>query len=68
MEDKELIDNLVGALYLAIDRAIIKGDELKKLGQGDINRGQFIAVVKRAVEKVEEKYGKSKYYDFTKWD
>lgn len=47
MEDKELIDNLVGALYLAIDRAIIKGDELKKLGQGDINRGSVYCCSKK---------------------
>lgn len=49
MGAKDTIETLVYALYLATERAIKNGDRLVKLGENDVNRGQFLAVVNKAV-------------------
>lgn len=50
-EEKRIIRDLIRQAENARDRAVKNGDRLVKLGEADINRSQFLAVVNQAINR-----------------
>lgn len=57
-QEKEIVLGLIRQTELARDRAIKNGDRLVKLGEADINRSQFEAVVNQAIARARSIVGK----------
>lgn len=51
---KTIISNLIRQTEQTRDRATKLGDRLVALGQTDMNRGQFLAVVNQAINQAKE--------------
>jgi len=67
MGSKETIEKLVHALYVATERAVTKGDKLVDLGYNDMNRGQFLSLVRHAIAEAERWIEIPDYHDFSKF-
>jgi len=67
MTEKQTIEKLINALYVATDRAVSNGDRLIEIGQADINRGQFLSLVRSAVKEAENWIDVPDYYYFNKF-
>lgn len=52
-EIEQTIKSLQNVLEIATKRAVENGDRLVKLGEPDINRGQFLSSVERVQKKAE---------------
>lgn len=50
-EEKRIIRDLIRQAENARHRAVKNGDRLVKLGEADINRSQFLAVVNQAINR-----------------
>ena len=67
MNEKQIIENLVNALFIATNRAVYNGNRLIEVGEADINRGQFLSLVRSAVKEAENWIDVPEYYDFNKF-
>ena len=67
MNEKQIIENLVRALYIATERAVLNGDRLLEVGKQDFNRGQFLALVRNVVKDAEKFIETPEYIDFKKF-
>ena len=67
MNEKQIIENLVRALYIATERAISNGDRLLEVGKQDFNRGQFLALVKLTIKDAEKFIKIPEYNNFDRF-
>jgi len=67
MNEKQIIEKLIHALYIATERAISNGDRLLEVGKRDFNRGQFLALVKNTINDAENFIETPEYIDFGKF-
>jgi len=67
MNEKQIIEKLINALYIATERAIINGNRLIEIGQKDENRRQFLSLVMFAVKEAESFVNIPEYYNFNKF-
>ena len=67
MNEKQIIEKLVHALYIATERATSNGDRLLEVGKQDFNRGQFLALVRNVVKDAEKFIETPEYIDFKKF-
>jgi len=67
MTEKQIIENLVRALYIATERAISNGDRLLEVGKQDFNRGQFLALVKLTIKDAEKFIKIPEYNNFDRF-
>jgi len=68
MNEKQIIENLVNALFIATNRAVYNGNRLIEVGEADINRGQFLSLVRSAVKEAEKFVEIPEYCDFNKFE
>jgi len=67
MTEKQIIEKLVYALYIATVRAVSNGDRLLEVGKQDFNRGQFLALVRNTINDAENFIETPEYIDFKKF-
>jgi len=67
MNEKQIIEKLIHALYIATERAVLNGDRLLEVGKQDFNRGQFLALVKLTVKDAEKFIDVPEYNNFNKF-
>jgi len=67
MTEKQIIEKLLHALYIATERAVLNGNRIIESGQLDFNRGQFLSLINNVVKDAEKFIEIPKYNDFKKF-